>query len=328
MSQELRLFALGSHREFGARVASLLGHELSPFEERSFEDGEFKIRPLDNVRNRDVFIVYSLDGEKGVTASDKLCRLLFFVGALKDAAASSITLVAPYLCYQRKDRQTKPRDPVTTRYLAQLIEAVGADRVITIDAHNIAAFQNAFRCDTDHLDAQELFARHFVPLLGDADVTVVSPDLGGEKRAELFRERLERRLERPVAKAFMDKHRSEGKVVGDIFAGDVSGRVAIVIDDLISGGGTMARVAHACQTRGALQVWCAATHGLFASNAESALAEAPIDRIIVTDSVTQSRLPPSLKERTTILSTVELVAEAIKRCHEGGSIIRLLEEGP
>lgn len=328
MIEQPRLFALGSSNEFGARVARLLDLTLSPHEERSFEDGEFKIRPLDNVRQRDVYVIYSLHGENGVSASDKLCRLLFFAGALKDAAASRVTVVAPYLCFQRKDRQTKPRDPVTTRYLAQLIESAGVDCVMTIDAHNIAAFQNSFRCDTDHLDAQELFARHFVACVGAADVAVVSPDLGGEKRAELFRERLERKLKRPIAKAFMDKHRSEGKIVGDIFAGDVRERIAIVIDDLISGGGTMARVARACKTRGALEVWCAATHGLFASTAASVLTQSSIDRIIVTDTVSPFCLPDLLSERITILSAVELVAEAIRRSHRGDSLVQLLEEGP
>jgi ribose-phosphate pyrophosphokinase len=324
------LFALGSSREFGDRVARGLGVELTPYEERGFEDGEFKIRPLANVRNQDIYVVFSLNGEAGATSADKLCRLLFFIGALKDAGAGRITVVAPYLCYQRKDRQTKPRDPVATRYVAQLIEAMGTDRVITIDVHNIAAFQNAFRCDTEHLDAQAIFAHHFKRLIGEANVAVVSPDLGGEKRAEQFRERLERTLGQPVSKAFMDKRRSEGKIVGDIFAGDVSGRIAIILDDLISGGGTMARVARACRDHGATQVWCAATHGVFSPSAGSVLLEAPIDRIIITDTVSPSSLTnfEKFNERLTVLSATELVANAIKCCHEGGSIVKILEEGP
>ncbi len=327
LAEEAALFALGSSRAFGEAVANALGWRLSADEERDFEDGEFKLRPLVNVRNRDVYVIFSLNGEAGATSADKLCRLLFFIGALRDAGALRVTAVTPYLCYQRKDRQTKPRDPVTSRYVAQLFEAMGVDRVVTIDAHNIAAFQNAFRCDTDHLDAHAVFAAHVLPQLGARPVAVVSPDLGGEKRAELFRERLERVLARGVGKAFMDKRRSEGKVVGEIFAGDVTGRVALVIDDLISGGGTMARVAKACRAHGAAEVWCLATHGVFSSGAAEVLNAAPIDRLVVTDTV---RPPPQAAalSRLEIVSVAPLFAQAIRRCHEGGSIVELLERGP
>ncbi len=327
LADEAVLFALGHSRAFGEAVAGALGAQLAAHEERDFEDGEFKLRPLVNVRNRDVYVIHSLNGEAGATSADKLCRLLFFVGALKDAGAGRVTAVSPYLCYQRKDRQTKPRDPVTSRYVAQLFEAMGVDRLITIDAHNIAAFQNAFRCDTDHLDAHAVFAAYVLPQLGARPVAVVSPDLGGEKRAELFRERLERMLAREVGKAFMDKRRSEGKVVGEIFAGDVSGRVALVLDDLISGGGTMARVANACRAHGAAEVWCLATHGVFSPRAADVLNAAPIDRLIVTDTVTLAQHAEALS-RLKIVSVAPLFARAIACCHEGGSIVALLERGP
>ncbi len=328
-NDDLALFALGANLDLAQRVGRLLHLELARHEERRFEDGEFKIRSLTNVRNKDVFVISSLYGEEETSVSDKLCRLLFFIGALKDASARNVTIVAPYLCFQRKERQTKPRDPIATRYLAQLLEAMGTDRVMTIDAHNLAAYQNAFRCDSEHLDAQALFARFFARLVGKEEVAVVSPDLGGEKRAELFRERLERILARPVAKAFMDKRRSEGKVTGDIFAGDVKGRIAIVLDDLISGGGTMARVAAACRKEGAQAVWCAATHGVFSPGAASVLEGAPIDRLVVTDSVPLPAYMKSdlLQRRLTVVSVANLVAQAIRCCHGGGSIAKLLEDG-
>ncbi|WP_202620495.1 ribose-phosphate diphosphokinase [Methylocystis heyeri] len=323
----LALFCLDEDKSFAAEVSRFLGVGIAPHEERAFEDGEFKIRPLSNVRNRDVYVLASLHGaEPHTSVSEKLCRLLFFIGALKDAGAAEVCLAAPYLCYQRKDRQTKPRDPVTSRYLAQLLEAMGTHRVITMDAHNVAAYQNAFRCDTDHLDARGLFASHFARLAGDQPVAVVSPDLGGEKRAELFRERLERKLGSPVDKAFMDKRRSQGEVTGDIFAGEVDGRIAIVLDDLISGGGTMARVAQACKTRGATQVWCAATHGVFSSGAAKTLGGAPIDRIVVTDTVPLPAFMTALKDRLSVVGAARLFAQAIERCHNGGSLSQLIED--
>lgn len=326
----LAIFALDSSRPLGEKVAGLLQVELSPHEVREFEDGEHKIRPLVDIRNRDVYIIYSLHGEEKQTGADKLCRLLFFIGALKDAGAARITAVVPYLCYARKDRRTKPRDPVTTRYVAQLFEAVGADRIMTIDVHNIAAFQNAFRCSAIALDAQAIFARYIAAEIGEEPVAVVSPDLGGEKRAELFRQRLEKLLNRPITKGFMDKYRSMGKVTGETFAGDVVKRTVIVLDDLISTGGTMARTAAACRKHGSEKIWLFATHGVFSADAPANLQDVSIDRIIITDS---APLPTRVdttgfEARLTVISVAGLIAEAIRRCNTGGSIEELLENGP
>lgn len=328
--ERFALFAFGSSRPFGEAVARLLEVELAQIEDRQFEDGEYKIRPLENIRGRDVYVISSLYGDTSASSADKLCKLLFFVGALKDAGAARVSAVTPYLCFARKDRRTKPRDPVTTRYVAQLFEAMATDCVVGIDVHNVAAFQNAFRCETIHLDAQALFARRFVAEIGDKPTAVVSPDLGGEKRAELFRLRLERMLNRPVAKAFMDKYRSEGRVTGDIFAGDVKDRIAIIIDDLIAGGGTVARTAAACRAHGAAQVWVAATHGVFSSTAASALGQAPIDQIVITDTVPPRSEMAAMQSdgRLIVISVAALVGEAIRRRHINGSITQLLEDGP
>lgn len=186
------VFALQASRDFGEKVCAVAGVSLSAHEEREFEDGEHKTRPLVNVRNRDVYVIQSLYGDQQQSVNDKLCRLLFFLGALRDASAGRVTAVVPYLCYARKDRKSKPRDPVTTRYVAALFEAVGTGRVVTLDVHNLAAFQNAFRIRTDHLEARGLFVDHFAPLVQSEEIVVVSPDAGGVKRAEDFRQALSR----------------------------------------------------------------------------------------------------------------------------------------
>ena len=320
------LFAIGDSRAFGEAVSRHLGMPLASHEERDFEDGEHKIRSLVNVRGRDVYVLANLAGDTRQSANDRLCRLLFFIAALKDAGAGRVSAVAPYLCYSRKDRQTKSRDPVTTRYIAQLFEAVGADHVITMEAHNLAAFQNAFRCDTDHLNAELLFARHFAEIIGDEPVAVVSPDVGGVKRAEQFRGRFEAMLGRPVGKAFMDKQRSMGKVTGDIFAGDVAGQSVIILDDLISTGKTMARVAAVCRERGARKIHLAATHGLFSGGAPAIVDEPSVTSLVVTDSVSPLRIDAArLGNRLVVLSVAGLLAEAIARSHTGGSIVDLLD---
>ena len=322
------LFALDATRAWGEAVAARLGVALMPHEERSFEDGEHKTRPLEVVRGRDVYVLQSLHGDPGGSANDKLCRLLFFIGALKDAAAARVTAVVPYLAYARKDRRSKPRDPVTTRYVAALFEAVGTDRILTLDVHNLAAYQNAFRCGTDHLEATGLFVAHFVPVVGQREVAVVSPDAGGIKRAESFRLRLAAALGRPVAAAFAEKHRSEDIVTGDLLVGDVAGRIAIVIDDLIGAGTTIQRTAAACRARGAISVHAAATHGLFVGAAPQLLADPALAGIVVTDTVPPFRLPQGpVRDKLVVLPTASLFAEAIACMHDGGSLTALLEQG-
>jgi ribose-phosphate pyrophosphokinase len=319
------LFALSETREFGEAVAASLGVPLSRHEERHFEDGEHKARPLVSVRGRDVYIIQSLYGEPGTSVNDKLVRLLLFAGALKDASAARVTVVAPYLCYARKDRRTKARDPLATRYVAQLMEAAGADRVVTIDVHNLAAYENAFRIRSEHLEAKKLFVDHFAPLAGQAPLVVVSPDVGGVKRAEAFREALERRTARPVGHAFMEKYRSAGVVSGEALVGEVAACTAIILDDLVSSGGTLARAAGACRSGGAARVHAAATHGLFNAQAGAVLTAAALDSLVVTDTVPPFRLDANARRRLQVIPVAPLVAEAVRRMHEGGSIVELLE---
>jgi len=322
----LCFFAMNDSAAFGAAVAQALGVPASLHEEREFEDGEHKCRPLVNVRGRDVFVLQSLYGGPVHSGNDKLCRLLFFIGALRDAGAARVSALVPYLAYARKDRKTKPRDPVITRYVAAMFEAAGADAVVTLDVHNLAAFQNAFRCRTEHLEANPLFVRYFAAQLQGRAVVVVAPDAGGTKRAEHFRQSLGKALGTPVAAAFAEKHRSEGVVSGDMLVGEVEGRDAVIIDDLISTGGTLARTAASCIERGAARVFAAASHGLFIGEAGALLGRSAFERIVVTDSVPAFRLAdPAAQAKLVVLPSAPLFGEAIRRAHTGGSISQLLE---
>jgi len=320
---EIVLFALGASRGWGENLARELGVPLGVHEERDFEDGEHKTRPMVSVRGRDAYVLHSLytDGEQSV--NDKLVRLLFFIGALRDAAAARITAVVPYLAYARKDRKTKSRDPVTTRYVAELFEAVGTDCVVTMDVHNLAAYQNAFRCRTEHLEAAPLFVARLAPLLAAAEVAVVSPDAGGIKRAEAFRARLSALLGRPVGAAFAEKYRSAGILTGEGLVGDVAGKVVVIVDDLISAGNTMARAAKACRERGASRILAVATHGVFAAAAAEVLGGSALERVIVTDTIPLRIVDANLAARIDRLSTAAYFAEAIRRLHSGGSLVEL-----
>jgi len=320
------LFALHGSEPLGVKIAQHLGIPLAAHEEREFDDGEHKARPLENVRGRCCYVLHALHGDASHSANDKLNRLLFFIATLKDALAARVSAVVPYLAYARKDRKTKPRDPVTMRYVAQLFEAMGADALMALEVHNPAAFQNAFRCPTEQLDSAGLFARHVADKLGPAEVVVVSPDAGGVKRAALFRERLLQVLGRPVRMGFVEKYRSAGLLSGELLVGEVAGRQVLLFDDLISSGQTLVRAATACRTQGAASVWAAAAHGLFNVDALQRLDTGPIDRIFVSDSVNVMGLAGTpLEIKLEVVSCAVLFAEEIRRSHEGGSIVALMQ---
>src|SRR3974390_764014 len=298
-NRSLCLFALNASAALGSAVAAELSLPLAAHEEREFEDGEHKTRPLESVRGTHVFVMQSLHGEANQSANDKLCRLLFFIGAIKDAGAARVTALVPYLCYARKDRRTKTSDPVTTRYIAGMFEAVGTDDVVTLDIHNPVAFENAFRCPTVALTAAPLFVE-YARSLADEKLCVVSPDPGGTKRADIFHEALQAELGRPVGKGLADKRRSGGVVSGDLFVGEVEGATALVIDDLISTGGNLLRTARAAPPPAGQRVSALVTHGLFMPGAENVLLEPAIDRLVVTDSASTS-LGEAERDKTHVL---------------------------
>jgi ribose-phosphate pyrophosphokinase len=320
------VFAVQASNEFGERVTTELGIALGAHEEREFEDGEHKIRPLENVRGKDVYVIHSLyaDDQQGV--NDKLCRLTFFLGALRDAGAERLTAVMPYLAYARKDRKTQTRDPVTTRYVAQMIESVGVDRVVTMDVHNLAAYQNAFRCRNEHLEANRLFIEHLLPRIRDQErIVVVSPDVGGIKRADRFRQALGHALGREPAAAFVEKARARGVLNLGRLVGDAESATVVIVDDMIGSGSTIAHAARACREAGATRVYACASHGLFVGRANEHLADEALYQIVVTDSVPPFRLDPTLaRQKLVVLPMAGLVAEAIRRMHEGGSLVDLL----
>ncbi len=320
-NKPLRLFALKASTELGAGISTALGEPLAAHEEREFEDGEHKARPLDAVNGADVYVVQSLHSGPQESANDKLCRLLFFIGAIKDAGAARVTAVTPYLCYARKDRRTKPNDPVTTRYIAGMFESVGTDCVVTLEVHNPVAFENAFRCRTVALTGTPLFV-DYVKALDDEKLSVISPDAGGMKRAELLREALEAALGRPAGKGLAEKHRSAGVVSGDLFVGDVAGTTALIVDDLISTGNTLLRAARSARKSGAKRVIALVTHGLFMKGAAEVIGDPAIDQLVVTDAVPPFRL--ASRNKVVTLPAAPLLAETIRRLHEERSLTDLM----
>jgi ribose-phosphate pyrophosphokinase len=313
------IFSLDPESSFAAALAAELDENLSRHEDRAFEDGEHKVRPLVDPRGDDVYVVASLHGGPHDSPHDKLCRLLLFIATLREHGAARVSAVVPYLAYARKDRQTKPFDPVTLRYVAQLFEAVGTSQLLVLEAHNVAAFQNAFRCTTINLEAHRAFDGVAIEIARGGAIAVASPDPGGVKRAQLWREALEQRLAQPVGFAMVDKRRSGGVVSSfDLVAGEVAGMTVLLHDDLIASGQTMRRAAAALRQAGAREVIALAAHGLFIAPAAEVLADPAISRIVVTDSVPPFRLPTSgaVASKLHTVSAVPLFAQAIRDCHD------------
>lgn len=311
----MKFFTVESTRQLAESVAEEAAVGVCAHEEREFEDAEFKIRSLESVRDEQVFVCQSLFSDRQHSVNDKLCRLSFFIGSLRDAGASEVIALVPYLGFARKDRRTKSRDPVTTRYVAEMFEAVGLSEMITADVHNLAAFENAFRCKKENIEAAPLFVEHFANVVGsDERIVVLSPDAGGVKRAKAFASGLATGIGREVGLAFVEKHRSEGRVTGELFAGDVQAAVVIVIDDLISSGTTMLRAARACLERGAETVHAAATHGVFGKGAASVLGAPELASVAVTNTVGAVKEHcAGLGSRLVILDCAPLFADAVRR---------------
>ena len=322
------LFALSESGELGREICRTSGCKFAALEEREFEGGEFKLRPLVPVRDETVYVVQSLGGAAGRSASERLVRLLFLALGLRDAGAARVVAVIPYLAFARKERRTQPRDPVNSRYVAQLIEAARVDRVIALDVHDPAAFDNAFRVGADLLTARPLLVEHFARTLrADEKLAVASPDVGGIKRAQLLRERLAARLGRDIEMVFVEKRRARGIVSGGLVCGDTAGRTVVVIDDLCSTGGTLVRAANALREAGARSIHAAFTHAPLAEGLTVLAGAAAIDSVVLTDSVlAPGSLPAQPRGKFIVLPAAPLLGEALRRLAEHRSLSDLFEK--
>ncbi len=314
------LLALAGAEDLAVAAAAAGGAELGRVEERDFERGEHKARPLSAVRGRDVVVLHRVHGEvSGASVNDRLLRLWFLAAAVRDAGARSVTAVVPYLPYARKDRRTKARDPVGSRYVAQHFEASGIGRIVALEPHNLAAFENAFRIEAVALRLAPLVAAWAAARGTELPLTVVSPDVGGTKRAQELRELLARRHGLAAGLAFVEKRRSAGAVSGELLVGEVAGGRCLIVDDLVSSGGTLARAAQACRTGGARALVVAVAHGLFLPPATPVLAAAGLERLLVTDSVP---VPAEVAAQldVEVLPLAPHLGQALARLFGGGSL--------
>jgi len=241
MHDNLKVFALNSSKIFGEKVASSIGIKLTKHEEKLFSDGEAFCASLENVRGKDVFVIQSLYSDDKETINSKLIKLLIFIGSLKDASAERITIVLPYMCYGRQDRKIRPRNPISTKYIAKVIESVGTSRILTIDCHNPTSIQSCYSICTDLLEANVLFVEHFKKYLDEfkGDLVIMSPDVGGLSRARKFRNMMENKFNKKIDLACVDKIHNDEFIQANDVMGDVRGKRVIIIDDMISSGLTI-----------------------------------------------------------------------------------------
>src|SRR5713226_892467 len=308
-SKRLMVFSGRSHPELASAIAEKLGVELGEIELETFANGETYCRYCESIRGSDLFLV-----QTGCDPVDRnLMELLLMIQAAKLASAKRITAVVPWFPYSRQDRKAKPREPISGRYVADMLQLAGADRVLTMDLH-AGQIQGFFNIPVDHMTALPLFGRHFRDLgLFGSGIVSVAPDEGRAKMAVRFAEMIEAEF------AIMHKTRpGRDQVEVTEITGRVRDKIAIVGDDVIMTGGTLIANVHALREKDVKGVWVFATHGVFCGGALEKFHDAPIDGIVVTDTVPINKLemPPNM----TVLPVAQLLAETIMNVFADDSV--------
>jgi len=311
MSKELKLFSGNANPALAKEICQCLGVGLGEALVSEFSDGEIRVRIEENVRGTDVFVVQSCC----TPVNNSIMELLIMIDALKRSSAYRITAVIPYFGYARQDRKDQPRVPISAKLMADLITTAGADRVLTMDLH-AGQIQGFFNIPVDHLYATPVLL-DYITREGGPDLVVVSPDAGGVERARAFAKRLQASL------AIIDKRR-EGPNNAQIMniIGDVEGRNALLLDDMINTAGTIVQGAQACAEKGARMVWAGCTHPVLSGPALERIQESCLTQVVVTNTIPlngKDQRCPKLR----VLSVAPLLGEAITRIHEEESVSSL-----
>ncbi len=299
-----KLISGTANRPLAEEIAKTLKVKLTPVDIKKFKDGEIYCRILESVRGADVYIIQPTSPD----ASHNLMELLIMVDALKRSSPESITAVIPYYGYCRQDKKTKAREPITAKLVANLLETAGVKRVIMFELH-VAQVQGFFDIPTDNLDVIPLFA-DYIASKKFKDIVIVSPDAGGAARARTYA----KVLNTPIA--IVDKRRPEPNVAAvENIIGDVKGKTAIMIDDMIDTAGSITEAASILMKFGAKEVYAFATHGILSDPAMERIQKSPLKEVIVTNTIDipKEKITGKLK----IISIVPLLSEDIKRTHEG-----------
>ncbi len=302
-TKRLKVFSGNANQELALDICRYLGLELGMSEITRFKDGEIRCRTGETVRGAEVYIVQPLNNP----SSEHIMELLIMIDAMKRASAKAVCPVIPYYAYARQDRKSLPRDPISAKLLANVLMAAGADRVVTLDLH-AGQIQGFFDIPVDNLRGMPIIAEYLAQKRLK-DVIVVSPDVGGVVRSRELADRLHCQL------AIVDKRRPAPNMAQVMnLIGDVEGKIAVLVDDMIDTGGTIVNAANALLAKGATAVYACCTHAVFSDPAVDILQSSPLKEVIVTDSI---HLPPEKQiPKLTVLSVAPLLAEAIRRIYE------------
>lgn len=310
--KSIKILSCNANKELAKDIAFNLGLSVGDAQISTFSNGETGVSIYESIRGADVFVVQSTC----TPVNDNLMQLLIMIDALKRASAGRINAVIPFYGYARQDRKAKSRDPISAKLVANLLQAAGADRVITMDLH-AAQIQGFFDIPVDHLIAAPLLTNYFINKKLD-DIVVVSPDVGGVTRAR----QLASKLDAPIA--IIDKRRPKPNVseVMNII-GDVTGRNCIIVDDMIDTAGSVLNAAKALKNMGAKDVYVACTHAVLSGPAYERISDPLIKELIVTNTIP---IPEDkMLDKIKVLSVATLLAEAIKRIYEGQSLSKLFD---
>lgn len=308
--RELKIFSGRANQKLATDICNFLNLPLGDCNLLTFPDGEFHCK-IEDVRGRDVYLVQPTSPP----VNDSLMELLIMIDTCKRASAERITAVVPYYGYARQDRKDEGRVPITAKLVANLITRAGADRVLTMDLH-AAQIQGFFDVPVDHMYAAHVLNSHFLKLdIPSEELVIVSPDEGSIKRAVGHAKRLGGNI------SIIDKRRKNATetVQANIIGESPEGKVCLMFDDMIATAGSICGAAKMLKDQGAREIHVAATHGVFAGNAIRSLAEAPIDSVVITDTIPFPGEESSLS-KLEVLSVSELLGEAIKRIHQHQSI--------
>jgi ribose-phosphate pyrophosphokinase len=311
LDRDIKVFAGSASTDLGMAICRYLELQIGQVDLQVFKDGERYCQIMENVRGSDVFVIQSTCPP----VNEHLMELLLMLDAFKRSSASRITAVIPYYGYARQERKDKPRVPISAKLVADLLTAAGADRILALDLHS-PAIQGFFSIPVDHLFAAPVFI-DFVEKLGIDSLTIVSPDAGGVERARAYAKRLHASL------AIVDKRRSEGNVPKAMhLIGEVKGRNALIVDDIVDTATTVLECARALKSEGANAVYGCFTHAVLSSSAGENLKGSELTRTLVTDSIPHDS-DKREKARLEVLSVSELLGEAIFRIHNNSSVSSL-----
>ena len=302
----LKLFALNSNRPLAEKIAKNIGVKLGKAKVSHFSDGEIQVELQESVRGDNVYVIQSTSNP----VNDNLMEMLIMVDALKRASAKTINVVIPYYGYARQDRKAKPREPITAKLVANMIEAAGADRVITMDLH-AAQIQGFFDIPVDHLMCAPLFADYYLNRGFGGNDVVVSPDHGGVSRAR----KLAEFLKAPIA--IIDKRRPRPNVAQIMnVIGDVKGKRCLMVDDIVDTAGTITLGAQALKDEGATSVYACATHGVLSGPAIDRIAQSPIQEMLLSDTINIPAKKLNGADNIKQISVAPLIADAIQHIHD------------